>query len=602
MRSQYSILLLLVAAVLVVSPSLAGEKKWTGDGGDGKWESEANWDPAGVPGADDDVVIPPDSGTIKVDGKGCKKVKSLDVQSSGGGNGTKIQADDPGESVCIEATGDIRIGQGVEVRGNTGNNGQNGGDVKLKSGGTITNDGKLIGGAGGTGSRPGNGGSVTTDGKDVTNNGEETGGAGGGRTGGGTKKGGNGGGVTNNAEDTAKVGKKDGGPGGAGPGGNGTDGKVGGSAGHTVAMLPGDWMRGDTALISVRAGQVLLAGLPGESIVANTAIYVDAGAPTAPVMLFGIPAGIDMMVAGESICFRGEPLLDDGVTLADITAPDASPSFEPCLSCVPNVAWHEDFDVWAEDYWLDHVGGWKGWGDDPLAAAPTTAELARSTQNSVLVAGATDLVHEFCGADEETWIVRLWQYVPASFQSGGEEPFRGSYIVLMNTYADQGPYNWSVQLHVDSDTQSFIRDGIETVYAPLRAEAWVEVRIVVNFATDSYRVFYGGEEIGGADPWSDGVFGEGGGTLQLAALDLYANGSSPVYYDDLEVARPETGDMNCDGVVDFNDINPFVLALSNPEAYEAAFPGCSLYNADINRDGVVGFADVNPFVMLLSGG
>jgi hypothetical protein len=60
------------------------------------------------------------------------------------------------------------------------------------------------------------------------------------------------------------------------------------------------------------------------------------------------------------------------------------------------------------------------------------------------------------------------------------------------------------------------------------------------------------------------------------------------------------GDMNCDGKINFADINPFVLALSNPAAWKAAYPGCPVLNGDINGDGVVNFGDINPFVALLS--
>ena len=63
-----------------------------------------------------------------------------------------------------------------------------------------------------------------------------------------------------------------------------------------------------------------------------------------------------------------------------------------------------------------------------------------------------------------------------------------------------------------------------------------------------------------------------------------------------------SGDMNCDGVINFADINPFVLALTGQAAYQAAFPDCDYLNADINGDGLVDFADINPFVALLSGG
>ena len=61
------------------------------------------------------------------------------------------------------------------------------------------------------------------------------------------------------------------------------------------------------------------------------------------------------------------------------------------------------------------------------------------------------------------------------------------------------------------------------------------------------------------------------------------------------------GDTNGDGVVNFDDINPFVLALSNPAGYIAQYPNCFLSNADMNGDGHVDFSDINPFVTLLSG-
>jgi hypothetical protein len=61
-----------------------------------------------------------------------------------------------------------------------------------------------------------------------------------------------------------------------------------------------------------------------------------------------------------------------------------------------------------------------------------------------------------------------------------------------------------------------------------------------------------------------------------------------------------TGDMNCDGVISYADINPFVLALSGQASYEAQFPSCSWLNADTGHDGSVSYADINPFVALLS--
>ncbi len=66
------------------------------------------------------------------------------------------------------------------------------------------------------------------------------------------------------------------------------------------------------------------------------------------------------------------------------------------------------------------------------------------------------------------------------------------------------------------------------------------------------------------------------------------------------VRRTILGDLNCDGKVDFGDINPFVLALTNPAQYAVVFPNCWIFNGDINGDGRVDFGDINPFVRLLT--
>ena len=59
------------------------------------------------------------------------------------------------------------------------------------------------------------------------------------------------------------------------------------------------------------------------------------------------------------------------------------------------------------------------------------------------------------------------------------------------------------------------------------------------------------------------------------------------------------GDLNCDGQVDFDDINPFVLALNGQAGYYQEYPDCNWLNADCDSDGDVDFDDINPFVTLL---
>ncbi len=62
------------------------------------------------------------------------------------------------------------------------------------------------------------------------------------------------------------------------------------------------------------------------------------------------------------------------------------------------------------------------------------------------------------------------------------------------------------------------------------------------------------------------------------------------------------GDLNCDGNVDFFDIDPFVLAITDPAGYEASYPDCDIMLADCNGDGVVDFFDIDAFVLLVTGG
>jgi hypothetical protein len=99
-------------------------------------------------------------------------------------------------------------------------------------------------------------------------------------------------------------------------------------------------------------------------------------------------------------------------------------------------------------------------------------------------------------------------------------------------------------------------------------------------------------------------------TLQIDAAQLGDQGEYDVWLTDdcgnfvsaaARVIVPPLGDANCDGVADFKDINPFVLALSDPAGYLQRFPYCRVLQCDCNTDGVVDFKDINPFVAILSG-
>lgn len=78
--------------------------------------------------------------------------------------------------------------------------------------------------------------------------------------------------------------------------------------------------------------------------------------------------------------------------------------------------------------------------------------------------------------------------------------------------------------------------------------------------------------------------------------------SDGLYAGDGTACPNLTGDMNCDGLVNNFDIDPFVLALSDPAGYHRAYPNCVLLNGDTNGDGLVNNFDIEGFVRCLSVG
>jgi hypothetical protein len=112
---------------------------------------------------------------------------------------------------------------------------------------------------------------------------------------------------------------------------------------------------------------------------------------------------------------------------------------------------------------------------------------------------------------------------------------------------------------------------------------------------------------------SDGTFE--GGSLAVAwrvdrgvyyspgnAGDTFGGGQWAELTANMVVCENELGDLNCDGLINVFDIDPFVLALTNPEAYAAEHPYCNYLLGDINGDGLVNAFDIDPFVQLLTGG
>lgn len=76
--------------------------------------------------------------------------------------------------------------------------------------------------------------------------------------------------------------------------------------------------------------------------------------------------------------------------------------------------------------------------------------------------------------------------------------------------------------------------------------------------------------------------------------------SGPTFEADIRYLRRfPSGDMNCDGSIDLEDVEPFILALIDPGAYPSQYPECDLTLGDVNADGSLDLVDVEPFIALL---
>jgi len=88
--------------------------------------------------------------------------------------------------------------------------------------------------------------------------------------------------------------------------------------------------------------------------------------------------------------------------------------------------------------------------------------------------------------------------------------------------------------------------------------------------------------------------------VRVIVRDLRFQNSSDGTTRSFSILKGMSGDLNCDGVVNNFDIDPFVLALTDPAGYAQKFPNCDRMLADINGDGVVDNFDIDPFVKLLT--
>jgi hypothetical protein len=191
----------------------------------------------------------------------------------------------------------------------------------------------------------------------------------------------------------------------------------------------------------------------------------------------------------------------------------------------------ENFDSYVAGSLIAGQGGWETWDLDPGVNAPVSNAQALGPPNSLLIAGVSDIVHQFPGVTSGVWYAAAWTYVPST-QSGE------LWFILLNMYAPGGPDNWSAQvvMCVSACTSAGALPGFAVNIggsevggggsAPLITNQWVEVRAQVDLGANTYTMFYNGVPID-TQQWTIS------GNLAIQAMDLFSNGSTESYYDNV---------------------------------------------------------------------
>lgn len=191
--------------------------------------------------------------------------------------------------------------------------------------------------------------------------------------------------------------------------------------------------------------------------------------------------------------------------------------------------WYDGFESYPAGGGLHGMGGWAGWNGDPAWDAVVTDLYAFTGSQSVAIAGTADIVQAFNGYTAGVWNLNAWMLLPADFT--GE-----TYFIVLNTYVPNGDQNWSVQVRF-SDGQ-VITDSPGGESLPWITGEWVELRLVIDLQTD-LQTFYYDDSMLYQISWTEGM--SGGGALSIGALDLYANGASEVFYDDISLMSATVG-------------------------------------------------------------
>lgn len=244
----------------------------------------------------------------------------------------------------------------------------------------------------------------------------------------------------------------------------------------------------------------------------------------------------------------------------------------PLMVSAAGGPWSDNFDSYANGSNIHGQGGWKGWDNVPANGGVVTNALSRSAPNSLVTDGVDDVVHEYTATDGQ-WVYTAWQYIPDNMV--GQH-----YFILLNTYADGGPNNWTLQLCFDAASGNVFDDSAATCSGnslPFVTDQWAEIRVEIDLDADLFDLYYNNSALITGGVWSDHT--SGGGVTSIGAVDLWSNGATAVYYDDMSLLPAVVGE-------------PGLEVSKSPDSQEVTTNGNADFTITITNTGTLTWTDV----------
>lgn len=193
------------------------------------------------------------------------------------------------------------------------------------------------------------------------------------------------------------------------------------------------------------------------------------------------------------------------------------------LVSVAAADWSENFDSYAAGSGLNGQGGWFCWDENPAYDAYVTDAQALSAPNAVEIEPTSDIVHEF-DATEGDWVMTGWSYIPTGTT--------GNQFFILLTHYEGAQSDWALQLKFNlSVGQMTVTEGSGIV--DIIRDQWVEVRVEISLGSNLQSIYYNDVFIE-TIPWSPVS-----GIYEIGALDLFSDGGSSIYWDDLSLEEAQ---------------------------------------------------------------